>query len=117
MMTKPLVSLKDTVTTNEEDDEVDADDHPRRRRAAIGHNAIIHHGVPVLPCQDLRGQNCGHPHTAAGLQLPMASHSSPGATQICIELPFTAPFALSKSISYPVYFPKLFSITDTRVNS
>lgn len=49
--------MKDTVTADEEDDKVHADDHPWKHRAAVRHDAIIHHHVPVLTCQDL------HTHT------------------------------------------------------
>ena len=51
------VSQKDTVTANEEDDEVDADDHSRRRWAPVCHDTVIHHSIPVFACQDLRSQN------------------------------------------------------------
>lgn len=49
--------MKDTVTADEEDDKVDADDHAGEHGAAIRHDAIVHHHVPVLTCQDL------HTHT------------------------------------------------------
>lgn len=47
------MSLKDTVAANEEDDEVNADDHAGEDGAAICHNAVVHHHIPVLACQDL----------------------------------------------------------------
>lgn len=45
--------LQDTVSTDEEDDEVKAHDHPRRRRASVCHDPIIHNSVPVFSSQDL----------------------------------------------------------------
>lgn len=44
---------KDTVSTDEEDDEVNTDQHSWKRGAAISHDPIIHHRIPVLPSQDL----------------------------------------------------------------
>lgn len=44
---------KDTVPTDEEDDEVDADQHAGEGRPTIRHDAVVHHRVPVLSCQDL----------------------------------------------------------------
>lgn len=49
---------QDTVPTDEEDDEVDADQHAREGRPAIRHDAIVHHRVPVLSCQDLCSDEC-----------------------------------------------------------
>lgn len=45
---------KDTVTTNKEDDKVNADHHVGKDGPSIGHDAIIHHGVPVLSSEDLQ---------------------------------------------------------------
>lgn len=45
---------KDTVTTNKEDDKVNADHHVGKDWPSIGHNAIIHHSVPVLSGKDLQ---------------------------------------------------------------
>lgn len=50
----PFDWTKDTVAANEEDDKVDADDHPGKDGAAVRHDAVVHHHVPVLACQDLR---------------------------------------------------------------
>lgn len=47
------VASKDTVSTDEEDDEVNTDQHSWKRGAAISHDPIIHHRIPVLPSQDL----------------------------------------------------------------
>lgn len=44
---------KDTVPADEEDDEVDTGDDPRRGHSTIGTDTIIHHNIPVLSCQDL----------------------------------------------------------------
>ena len=41
---------KDTVSTDEEDDEVDADQDPRHDGTSIRHDAVIHDSVPVLTC-------------------------------------------------------------------
>lgn len=45
---------EDTVATDEEDDEVDAHQHPWEEGATVGHDTIIHDHVPVLARQDLR---------------------------------------------------------------
>lgn len=45
---------KDTVANNEKNDKVDADNHVGEDRATIGHDAIIHHRVPVLSCKNLQ---------------------------------------------------------------
>jgi len=47
------VVRKDTVTADEEDDEVDADHHVGEDGPAVRHDAVVHHGVPVLTRQDL----------------------------------------------------------------
>lgn len=44
---------EDTVSADEEDDEVKAHNHPRRGRASVCHDAVIHNSVPVLSGQDL----------------------------------------------------------------
>lgn len=46
--------IKDTVAADEEDDEVDADQYSRKDWSSISHDAIVHHSVPVLACEDLR---------------------------------------------------------------
>ncbi len=48
---------QDTVSADEEDDEVDADQHAGEGRSTVRHDTIIHHGVPVLSCQDLWRNN------------------------------------------------------------
>ena len=48
-----LVVQKDTVTADEEDDEIHAHQHPWEEGAAIGHDTIIHDHIPVLTRQDL----------------------------------------------------------------
>lgn len=45
--------VKDTVTTDEEDDEVNTHNHPWKDRATICHDAVIHYHVPVLTCKNL----------------------------------------------------------------
>ena len=50
-----LVGVReDTVSTDEEDDEVKAHNHPRGRRAPVRHDAIVHHSVPIFSGQDLK---------------------------------------------------------------
>lgn len=50
-----FVSLtEDTVSADEEDDEVKAHDHPRRGRASVRHDPIVHNSVPVFSSQDLK---------------------------------------------------------------
>lgn len=44
---------KDTVSADEKDDEVDANEDPRHDWTTVCHDAIIHHRVPVFTCQDL----------------------------------------------------------------
>ena len=41
---------QDTVSADEEDDEVDADQHAGKGRSTVCHDTIIHHRVPVLTC-------------------------------------------------------------------
>ena len=38
---------------DKQDDEVNADEHPGVGWAAVGHDPVVHHGVPVLSCQHL----------------------------------------------------------------
>lgn len=49
----------DTVATDEQNDEINAHEHPRVGRAAVGHDPAVHHGVPVLARQDLGGRQGG----------------------------------------------------------
>ena len=44
---------KDTVSADEEDDEVDADHDAREGRPSVGNDAVIHDRVPIFSCQDL----------------------------------------------------------------
>ena len=46
----------DTVAADEQDDEIDADEHPWIGRAAVGQDPVVHHGIPVLTCQHLEGE-------------------------------------------------------------
>lgn len=41
---------QDTVSADEEDDEVDADQHAREGRSTVRHDAVVHHRVPVFSC-------------------------------------------------------------------
>lgn len=45
---------KDTVTADKEDDKVDAHHHVGEDRPSIRHDAVVHHGVPVLSSENLR---------------------------------------------------------------
>ena len=47
-------SLKDTVTADEENDEVNADHHVGEDGSSVRHDAVVHHSVPVLSGQDLK---------------------------------------------------------------
>lgn len=47
---------EDTVTADEEDDEVDAHHHVGEDRAAVRHDAVVHDGVPVFSGEDLQGE-------------------------------------------------------------
>lgn len=42
--------MKDTISTDKEDDEIDGDQDARDDRPSIGHNAIIHDVGPFLSC-------------------------------------------------------------------
>lgn len=44
---------KDTVTTDKEDDKVNAHNHVGEDRPSVRHNAVVHHSVPVLSGEDL----------------------------------------------------------------
>lgn len=58
----------DTVATDEEDDEINADDHAWEHRAAIRHDAVVHDHIPVLTCQDLTHSNHqGHAPSAGDI--------------------------------------------------
>lgn len=72
----------DTVATDEQNDEINAHEHPRVGRAAVGHDPAVHHGVPVLARQDLGGRRSGlegpRPTRPLGLSLhPRPSLLSP----------------------------------------
>lgn len=45
---------KDTISTDKKDDEVDADQDTRHAGSFMSHDAVIHHGVPVLTSQNLK---------------------------------------------------------------
>ena len=45
---------EDVVAGDEEDDEVEAEEHPVRLDAAKGLDAVVHHHVPILARQDLQ---------------------------------------------------------------
>lgn len=47
--------MKDTVSTDKEDDEVDGNQDAWKHRPSIGHDPIIHDVSPLLSCQDLQG--------------------------------------------------------------
>lgn len=44
------MKVKDTVSTNKEDNEVDGDKDAREDRPSIGHNPIVHDVGPLLSC-------------------------------------------------------------------
>lgn len=44
------MNMKDTVSTDKEDNEVDGDKDAREHRPSIGHNAIVHDVGPLLSC-------------------------------------------------------------------
>jgi len=46
-------NLKDTVSTDEKEDKIDGNQDAWDDGPPIGHNAIVHDGGPVLPCEDL----------------------------------------------------------------
>lgn len=48
--------FEDTVAADEENDEIDAHQHPWEEGATVSHDPIIHDHVPVLTCQDLWGR-------------------------------------------------------------
>lgn len=45
---------KDTVTTDKEDDKVNAHHHVGEDRPSVCHNAVVHHSVPVLSGENLQ---------------------------------------------------------------
>lgn len=47
---------KDTVTTDKEDDKVNAHHHVGEDGASISHDAVVHHSVPVFSSEDLKAQ-------------------------------------------------------------
>ena len=47
---------KDTVTTNEEYDVIDAHNHTEGADPSVRLNAVVHHLVPILAGQDLKQQ-------------------------------------------------------------
>lgn len=49
-----LLFVKDTITTDEKNDEVQADYHSYVIDSTIGFNAIVHHFIPILTSQDLQ---------------------------------------------------------------
>jgi len=59
--------LKDTVSTDVEDDEIDADQNAWEGRASIGQDAVVHDGVPAFSCQHLA-------HIDRRLQVPPLNH-------------------------------------------
>ena len=56
-----LLIAKDTVTTDEEHDVVDADDDAERADSAVRLNTVVHDDVPVLARQDLQ-RTCSASH-------------------------------------------------------
>lgn len=52
--------FKDTVAADEENDEIDAHQHPWEEGAAISHDTIIHDHIPVLTRQDLGAGRIHH---------------------------------------------------------
>lgn len=47
---------KDTVATDEEDDKVNANHHVGEDGASVGHDAVVHDGIPVFSGQNLERQ-------------------------------------------------------------
>lgn len=47
------VCVKDTVSTNKQDDEVNGNKDSRKDWPSIGHNAIVHNASPVLSSENL----------------------------------------------------------------
>src|SRR4029434_2292766 len=56
------VQQKDTVAEEGKHDEEDGEDHARVY-TTLGLNAVVHHHVPVLSCQDLSIHTHTHTHT------------------------------------------------------
>lgn len=48
-----VTDVKDTVSTDKQDDEVDRNQDARDDRPAVGHNAVVHDVGPLLSCEDL----------------------------------------------------------------
>lgn len=46
--------FQDTIAADKEDDEVDADEDAGHGGSSVSHDAIVHDGIPVLTCQNLR---------------------------------------------------------------
>lgn len=51
--TSYVVDVKDTVSTDKKDDEVNRNQDARDDRPTVGHNAIVHDVGPLLSCKDL----------------------------------------------------------------
>lgn len=47
---------RDTIATDEKDDEINTHEHPGVGRSPVGHDPVVHHGVPVFTGQDLGGE-------------------------------------------------------------
>ena len=75
---------QDTVSADEEDDEVDADQHAREGRATVRHDAVVHHQVPVLSRQDLEEQQSQGTTDHNTLPLTPAWTSGGGISLSCI---------------------------------
>lgn len=63
--------MKDTISTDEQDNEVNADQDSRHGGTPVSHDAIVHDVVPVFTCQDLKQteyqtleRHCGSQHLA-----------------------------------------------------
>lgn len=65
----------DTVAADEENDEIDAHQHPWEEGAAIGHDTIIHDHIPVLARQDLGVR--GHHEVLGTLSPPQGATDPP----------------------------------------
>jgi len=50
------MNSEDTVSADEKDDEVEADNGTERGHSAVSLDAIVHHKVPVFACQYLHRQ-------------------------------------------------------------
>lgn len=63
--------MEDTISTDEQDNEVNADQDSRHGGTPVSHDAIVHDVVPVFTCQDLKQteyqtleRHCGSKHLA-----------------------------------------------------